>query len=173
MALPDYSYPQIGTPKVWRASGGDYTLTLTSLADQAARQGAKGDFNDGTLGTIPEYIDILLETKMAVAAANGTIIEVWCGQSDNATATTNNPAGLTGSDAAFGTPTEYKLQLDFVGALALSNNAATGTQKQKFRCYPTTRYWIPVIVNLGGQALSSTAGDHILTCTPYYRKIAD
>lgn len=148
-------------------------MTFTSLANAAARQGVKGDLNDATLGTIPEYLDILFETKMAVAAANGAVLELWAGQSDSATAGTNNPGSLTGADAAFTTPAEYKLQLDFIGSFALSNNAGTGAQKQKFRFYPTTRYFCPVIVNLGGQALSVTAADHVLTVTGYYRKIAD
>jgi hypothetical protein len=173
MALPDWTYPAAGTAKVWKASGGDYALTLTSLADAAAREGAKGDFNDGTMGPIPEYLDILFELKMAVAAANGAVIELWAGQSDNATAATNNPGGLTGADAAVSTPAEKKLQLDPIGAFALSNNLGTGTQKQKFRFYPSSRYFIPVIVNRGGQAFSSTAGDHILTITPYFRTIAE
>lgn len=173
MALPDFAYLQEGTSKTWINTAGTYALTLTSLASAAARQGDKGDFNDATYGTIPEVIDIMLETAMAVAAANGTVIEVWAGQSNNATQATANPSTLTGADGAFATPAEYKLQLDFVGALNLSNNRGTSSQKQKFRFYPTCRYFIPVIVNLGGQALNGTAGAHIFTATPYYRKIAD
>lgn len=172
MALPDYSYLVAGTPKVWKNTAGDYVLTLTSLADQAARQGDKGDFNDGTLG-LPEVLDIMLETAVAATAANGTVIEMFAGQSDNATAGTNNPSILTGADGSLATPTEYKLQLDFVGSLNLSNARSTNNQKQKFRFFPTCRYWIPVIFNRAGQALHGTAGNHILTVTPYYRRIAD
>lgn len=118
-------------------------------------------------------LDILFQTAMASAAANGTVIELWCGQSDNATAATNNPSTLTGADGSFATPAEYKLQLDFVGALNLSNNRGTSVQQAKFRFYPTCRYWIPVIVNRGGQALSGTAGNHALTVTGYHRTIAE
>lgn len=172
MALPDYSGLVEGTSVTWSTSG-TYALTLTSLADAAARQGVKGDLNDAAFGPIPEVLVVTLETKMAVAAANGTVIEVYAGQSNNAVAATANPSKLTGADAAFTTPAEYKKQLDPVGAMNLSNNAGTGTQRQQWRFYPTQRYWMPVVLNRGGQALSATPGDHTLTVTPYFRKIQD
>lgn len=112
-----------------------------------------------------------LETAVGSAAANGLVIELWAGESDNATAGTDNPGSLTGGDAALTTPAEYKLQCNLVGALQLSNAAGTAVQKERFVYFPTCRYWIPLIVNLSGQSLSGTAGNHKIVVTPYYNRI--
>lgn len=169
MAL--YSTLTPGTAVTWKASGGTYTLTLTSLASGAARQGVKGDLSDGTAGNnLPEVCLFLLETKMGTGIANATNkLSLFIGESNNATAATNNPAGLTGADGSLGTPAEYTLQLNLAQAMNLSNNASTGTQKQWLAYYPISRYIIPVIYNQSDQSLSSTAGDHVLTMVPYYR----
>ena len=167
MAL--YSTLEAGTTATWQASGGTYTLTLTSLASAAARQGVKGDLADAS-GNLPEVLMFLLETKMGVAATNAANkLSLFIGESNSGTAGTNNPAGLTGADASLGTPAEYTLQLALAQSMNLSNNAGTGTQKQWLAYYPTQRYIIPVIYNQTTQSLSGTAGDHILTLVPYYR----
>lgn len=169
MAL--YSTLVAGTTATWQASGGTYTLTLTSLASAAARQGAKGDLSDLTASNnLPEVLMFLFETKAGAAVANATNkLTLLIGESNSGTAGTNNPAGLTGSDASLGTPAEYTLQLNRAGALNMSNNAATGAQKQWIAYYPTSRYIIPVVYNQTNQSLSGTAGDHILTMVPYFR----
>lgn len=173
MALPDYANLVAGTPKTWDTVPTTYTITLTSLANGAAREGAKGDFNDAALGGLPVLLEVRLESAVAVAAANGTVLELWAGESDSGTAGTDNPGNLTGADAALSNPSELKLQLDLVGALNLSNARGTNVQKQRFRYFPTCRYWIPVLVNLSGQALTGTAGNHKIVVTPYYNKISD
>lgn len=173
MPLPDYSGLIAGTPITWQASGGSKTLTLTSLANAAARQGVKSDsLLDGTFG-MPEVLEVSFETKAASAVTNGLQTEIYFGESSSATAGTDNPGGLTGADAALSNPSEIKLQLGLVGALNYSNALGTGTQRQRFIYYPTCICIIPVVVNRSGQAFSSTPGDHILTVTPYYRRIAD
>ncbi len=171
MALPDYSYLVAGTPITWKDSGGTYAMTLASLASAAARQGPKSaTLVDGTYG-MPELLEILLLATMDVAAANGTVLELYLGESSSATAGTDNPGNLSGTDAALSNPSEYKLQLDLVGSLNLSNARGTSQQAQRFRYFPTCPYIMPVLVNLGGQALDS-AGNEIRV-TPYYRTLAD
>ena len=173
MALPDYTFLEAGTPIAWTASGGDRTLTLTSLSNDAARQGQKSlTLVDGTRG-MPEVLEIFFETKLASAGTNGAPIEIYFAESSSTTAATDNPGSITGSDGALSTPGEYKLQLNPVGAMIVSNAAGTGAQKQRFTYAPTCITVTPVVVNRSGQALSSTAGDHVLRVTPYYRKIAE
>lgn len=173
MALPDYSYLVAGTALTWKASGGDKVLTLTSLASGSAKQGDKSaTLLDGTLGK-PEVLDIVFETKAASAVTNGLQTEIYIGESSSATAGTDNPGGLTGADGSLSNPSEIKLQLSYVGGFNYSNALGTGAQRQRFQYYPLAICIIPVIVNLSGQAFSSTAGDHILTITPYYRKLAE
>lgn len=162
MAVSAYGLLTAGTSLSWKASGGDYAITLTSLANAAARQGAKGDLG--------EYWrrrwSVLLAASCAVAPTAGNQLELWWAGSPSATAGTDNPGGASGTDASFGTPGEYKFQLHRIGFLYLSNNAGTGVQRQTFDFFPRFRYGMPVLVNSSGQALGSTAGDHEIRLTP-------
>jgi len=172
MTLPDYSYLVAGTPVEWSTSG-DKALTLTSLANNGSREGAKSDtLVDGTLG-MPELLEFRLESAVSSAATSGAEIELFLGESDHATAGTNNPGNLTGTDAALSNPDELKAQLNYVGSLVLSNARGTNVQKQRLRYLPVCPYIIPLIVNKSGQTLSGTAGNHKLVMTPYYRRMAD
>lgn len=170
--MSNYSRLLAGTSVTWKNTGGDKALTLTSLASAAAREGDKSaSIVHGTYG-LPEYLEFRLETSMAVAAANGTTIDLLIGESDSSTAGTNNPGNLTGADASWSNPSELCTQLRLAGSLILSN--ARGTNIQKVRLVlprPLSGYIIPVIYNQGGQALGSTASDHQLVMTPYYREI--
>lgn len=154
---------EVGTPITWKASGGTYGLTLTSVTNNNGRQGAKGD-----LGADRARIwDVLFTASVGSAATAGNEIELWWAASDSATAGTDNPGGTSGTDATFNTtPDEYKLQLIFIGSLILSNNAGTAIQKQYLAFVPPCRYGMPVVVNKSGQTLGATAGDHTVTLTP-------
>lgn len=172
MALPDYPTLVAGAPVVWAPSGGDQTLTLTSLANGAAREGPKVDFASGTYG-LPEALLIRLETAVASAATAGTTIEVYLGFSTSTTAGTDNPANLSGTDASLSNPDELKYQAVLAGVLVLSNAMGTSVQKTYLWARPLARAVIPLVINKSGQALSSTASDHKLVITPYYRQIQD
>lgn len=173
MALPDYSDLEAGTAITWSPSGGDKLLSLTSLANDAAREGAKSaTLVDGTKG-MPEVLDVRIESAVTSAATSGKEIELFFGESPSSTAGTDNPANLTGADASLSNPDELKGQATFVGALVLSNARGTNVQKQRFSYYPTLPYIIPLVVNKSGVALSSTSGNHKVVVTPYYRRIKD
>ncbi len=155
-----------GTAKTWAPSGGDYAWTLTSLASGSARAGAKGDFYDGTYG-LPAYLDCFLSTAANVTvSADGNPFELYWAQSDSATAGTNNPAQLTGADAA--ASAVVRNLLDFGGTIGFLTGLTTTAHKRNFKFQPWKRYLIPFGFNNCGQALSSTAGNHLLTVTPYY-----
>lgn len=163
MSLPDYLKFTVGTSKSWKASGGDYLLTLTSVTNGNGRQGEKGDLGSSRA----RLWEVLFTSSVGSAATAGTEIELYWAASTSATAATDNPGNTSGSDATYNTaPDEYKLQLIFIGSLILSNNAGTGIQKQRFVFSPPCRYGMPVIVNKSGQTLGGTAGDHTITLTP-------
>lgn len=162
MALPDLFKAQQGTAKSWKSTGGDYAITLTSLASAAAREGGKGDLG----ATWSRRWAVFFTSSVAVAATNGKEIELYWAPSTNATAGTDNPGNVTGVDAALSNPTELVPQLIFIGSLTLSNARGTNIQKQYFVFYPPTRYGTPVVQNLSGQALGATAGDHEIRLTP-------
>jgi hypothetical protein len=165
-----YSDLSAGTAVTWTSSGGDKTLTLTSLANGSGQQGDKSaTWVDGTKG-LPELIEIRFETQVAVAATAGNEVELWLGESDSATAGTANPGNLTGADGALSNPDELKVQLLFVGSLVLSNARGTNVQAQRFRYKPVCAYCMPVVVNKSGQALGSTGTNSKVVMTPYYRR---
>jgi len=173
VSLPDYSYLEAGSPITWKNTGGDKPLTLTSLANDAAREGDKSaTLLDGTKG-MPELLEIRLESAVGSAATDGKEIELWIGESDDADAADANPGNLTGADAGLSNPDELKRQLYHGLSLSLSNARGTNVQKQRGLYYPTCKYIIPVVVNKSGQTLSGTAGNHQLVITPYYRTTAD
>ncbi len=165
-----YSDLVAGTPITWKSSGGDKALTLTSLTNGSAREGDKSaTLVDGTKG-MPEVVEFRLESAVGSAATTGKEINLFVGESDSATAGTANPGNMTGADAGLSTPTELTPQLNFAGALVLSNTRGTNVQIQRLRYKPLAPYLIPLIYNDSGQTLSGTAGNHQLVMTPYYRR---
>jgi hypothetical protein len=162
MSVTAYVLNNVGTALSWKSTGGDYALTLTSLADAGARQGVKGDLG----AAWAQRYAVLFTTSVGSAAANGKAVELYWAASPNATAGTDNPGAASGTDASFGTPVEFKLQLIYLGSIALSNNAGTAVQKQVFELFPPCRYGMPVVVNSSGQTLGGTAGDHEVRLIP-------
>jgi hypothetical protein len=170
VALPDFRKFEVGSAISWKASGGTYAFTATSVTNNNGRQGVKGDLG---ANRAPIW-DVLFTSSVGAAATAGNEIELWWGASDSATAGTDNPGGLSGTDATFNTtPDEYKQQLVFIGSLILSNNAGTGVQKQWFSFVPPQRYGMPVVVNKSGQTLGSTAADHTVTLIPREEAVED
>lgn len=176
MALPDYPFYEAGTPITWTSSGGSKAITATSLATSgnAAREGDKSaSLVDGTKG-MPAFLEIAILSKASSAVTDGGTLDLFIGESDSGAAGTNNPGNLTGADAALSNPNELKRQLKYAGALVFSNARGTNAQMQRLpRYYVTCPYIIPVLQNNTSQNLSSTGTDHVVTVTPYYRKIAD
>lgn len=173
MALPDYAGLIAGTKITWKSTGGDKAITLTSLANNGVREGAKSNsLNDATYG-MPKLLEIFLCSAVGVAATDGKTIPLYIGESDSATAGTNNPGNLTGADAGLTNGDQLVRQLKRAGALSLSNGRGTNIQKQRMIYLPTCEYIVPVVQNLSGQALSATASDHTIEITPYYLRMKE
>jgi hypothetical protein len=169
MSLPDFFKNEVGSSITWLGSGGTYAMTFAGITSANGRQGAKGDLG---ANRAPIW-DVLITASVGTAAA-GAEIEVWWGASNSATAGTNNPAGLSGTDATFNTtPDEYKQQLIYIGSLVLSNNAGTAIQKQWLTFTPPCRYGMPVIVNKSGVTMGATEPDHGITLVPREAAIED
>jgi len=156
-----------GTPIVWKAAGGDYAITLASIANAAARQGAKGDLGANRAARW----SVLVEINMDVAPAAGAFIEFWWSASPSAVAATQNTGACSGADAAYagsagGTVDQTKYQLQLIGSLVLTPDADAVVQRQEFAFMPLQRYGMPVLVNKGGQALEGDDDSHSITLTP-------
>ena len=174
MSLPDYTFLESGVPITWKASGGDKAITLTSLANNSYRQGEKSpSLIDATRG-MPEVLNIRLESSVAAqTTATGKEIKLFIAESDHATSSVQNPGNLTGLDEVLNYGAEVVSQLNYAGSLVVASGLTTAVQRQRFDYFPVCPYIIPVVHNDTGQALGSTAGDHQIVMTPYYRKIAE
>ncbi len=150
-----------GASKTWKQSGGDYAITLASLADGAARCGEKADLG----ATFAARYAVTAELSLDVAPTAGNVIELyWAASHDN----TTFPGGATGADAAYkaGEEDEWKQQLLLIGCLLVTNDAEAVVQTQVFVLSPPTRYGCPVVVNKTGQALDESSTSHQITITP-------
>jgi len=150
-----------GTALVWKAAGGDYAMTLASIADNAGRCGVKGDLG----AAFAARYAVTIEINMNVAPTAGEVIELyWAASYDN----TTFPGGASGTDAAYkaAEEDEWKKQLLFIGALVLTNDADTVVQTQVFVFSPPARYGCPVLINKGGQALEGDDDAHKITFVP-------
>lgn len=174
MAFQDTSGYVAGTPLLWKSSGG-INITCTSLAAAASRQGVKSATlvatpPGGATAVLPDFLQVILQVQMVSAPTAGKEVSVFLGFSDSATAGTDNPAGLTGTDAA-GPNSDTFPQLVFAGSVVLSANLSTGVQLAYLaKVPPLDAYVSPVIFNNSDVAFDATAGHTILTLVPYYRE---
>ena len=169
MSLPDYFKLSAGTEISWKQSGGTYAISLASVANGGARQGAKGD-----LGSTwhPHYV-VLFSSAVAAAATSGRQIELYWAESPSATAGTDNPGNTSGTDSAYSNPDQYKYQLVFLGSLVLANAAGTDRQTVMLHLFPRCRYGFPVVVNDSGQTLHATADRHEIRLIPIQQAVVD
>ena len=164
-----------GTPVVWAhgavwgaGSHGfgeeNYEIDLTGLANAAARQGAKGDLGATRAPTYAVRVGIEID----VAPTAGQVVEFYWAASNSGTAATGNDGGTTGSDAAYADPAEWKAQLAYIGALRATADASTVVQITTINeaFVPPTRYGMPVVVNLSGQALEADAIEMFIAFIP-------
>jgi len=150
-----------GTSKVWKAAGGDYAITLASIADGAGRQGVKGDLGEKFA---PRYA-VTLEINLDAAPTAGKTIELyWAASHDN----TTFPGGADGTDAAYkaAEEDEWKKQLLLIGCLVVTADADAVVQTQVFVFCPPARYGAPLVINKTGQAFEGDNDSHQITFTP-------
>jgi hypothetical protein len=173
-----------GTPVVWAdttdfsASDSGYTRThqldLTSIANNAARQGDKGDLG----ATRARRYVVRAGIEFGSAPAAGLSVEVYWSSSFSSTAGTGNDGGASGADGAYkaGEEDEWKKQLTLIGFLVVTNDGAGTVQRQtvsdKFSHFePPTRYGMPIVVNKSGQTLDSDAINMFVALEPILDEI--
>ncbi len=156
-----------GTDLVWTSSGADHVITLTSLADAAYRQGAKGDFG-ATRGR--QYaVTLQIDSDGTGADANGTAV-LYMSWSNSVTAGTANDGGASGADAAYtgysSNAADSAKQLMRIGTLPM-HEVADSIQRMLIGIITVPkRYGSPVVLNSSGQAFGNTATDHRIEFHP-------
>lgn len=143
-----------------KASGGTVAFTPTSLAADGAQQSAVIDFGTDR----PPSYQVKLETAYDISPTGGEHLELSMARSTNGS---SFDGGAGASDAAFGSSLadrqERIAQMDSV--MAMPVRATTDAQEMSSMYTPKSRYGALVLLNLTDQALSATAGDHIVTFT--------
>lgn len=175
MALPDFSKRSVGTTKTIRASGGDAAMTMASLANNAARQCVK--LNLGA-NRAPAY-RLVTEHEYAATPTAGAETEYYGGWSNSATAGTDNPGGLSGTDAAY-TGQSSNLdascrQLAYLGS-AVNNGIPTATGFQRTEVgivIPRGRYLCLAVYNKSGAAFHSSDTNQAIYLIPIEESIED
>lgn len=133
-------------------------LDTTSLADAAARQSAKVDLG----ANYAQTYRVRGSFELAATPTAGDVIELYWGESAHSTAANGNPAGLTGSDAAYtGLDSDLAhsvLMLTFIGVHVCTNDPTTVIQSSIVGTFsPGNRYGMLVIKNESGAAFHSDA----------------
>lgn len=177
--MPTEILIKYGTPIVW-ADLTDYSSTisglvrthqidLTSLADAAARQGAKADLG---ITRARKYV-VLIAIEFDVAPVSGAVVEIYWAGSPSVTAGNANPGGTSGADAAYtGTPGDSLgdsvYQLRWLGNLVCTSDLAPNVQYMVLSDIESEipRYGMPVIKNESGQAFEGDAVEMYFALIP-------
>ncbi len=171
MAANDVLF-ETGTALTWKASAGDYVITLASLAAAACRQGAKGDL--GAKRAVRWACRV--QINMDVAPVNLAPVNIYWSSSSSATAATDNTGGASGADAAYTGPAGGLLnglqQMQLIGSMPMTADADTVLQIAEFVWYPTQRYGSPVVQNSTAQILEGDNDSHQIVMYPLNEEIA-
>lgn len=151
----------------------DVQLSLASVADTAARQSAKVD-----LGATRAHLYscmAAIEFASSGLTANSVVTMYWA-PSPDATAANGNPAGISGSDAAY---TGYSSnladslhQLVRIGDFVVTGQATTTVQVAAVGVFaPQERYGSLVVENNSGAAIHSDDVECHVVLTPVVTEI--
>lgn len=163
MANEIYQLP--GTTITFKASGGDVTFTPTSVSNGAGRISAQYDRGSGAKPGLYRWEAI---TKAAAGLAVGAALEISLATAH--VSSSQIDGNQSTSDAAF-SATDKRRNLQYVGSVVADSTSSGEIQTASGLVFITARYISVVWWNAFGQALSSTAGDHVFTLTPYAPQI--
>ncbi len=174
MALPDVFRIQNGTAKTFASSGGDAAITLASLANGSGRQSAKLDLGATRAG----LYRVKAAFEIAATPTAGATIDLYWAPSTSGTAATDNPGGVSGSDAAYAgyssNLTASVKQLVFIGSFVCTTQATATVQRAIVGSFnPQLRYGSLVVVNSSGAALHSSDSNMNITLVPIEDVIED
>ena len=167
MAVTGYQRVRNATKKSIKSVGGDAAITLASLANGSARQAAKLDLG----ATRAERYRIFAQLEFGANPNAGGHVNIYAGYSDSGTPNANNPANLSGTDAAYAGYSSNKddaLQhLEHVGTLVTTGDATPTVQAAECGDFsPLDRYVCFVIDNQSGAALHSSDANMVIELIP-------
>lgn len=159
---------KLGTAIEWRGTGGNYGISLESLTQNSAAQGAKGDMEITAERWANKYlVEHVMETGGSAPTKGGSY-ELWWAASVSPSAGSNNPGGTSGTDSAYkaGEVDEWKVQLIFIGRLIVTGDANT-IMRQYFKDVVLPARWgMPVVVNKTDQTSAADHNEHYIKFHP-------
>lgn len=169
-----------GTAKTWAHAADyanvpyidDYELDLSGLANNAARQGVKGDLGATRAAQYAVRVGVELDVDLTAA---GSVYVYWS-SSPSATAATSNTGGASGADGAYTDGVNsHKENLEFLGTLYLPATADDDILYDGIIGVfsPKERYGMPVVFNNSGQALEAAADTMYVSLIPIIDEIQD
>lgn len=148
----------------------NFELDLSALANNAARQGAKGDLGATRAERFAVRVGVELDVDLTAA---GSIFVYWSG-SPSGTAATSNTGGASGSDGAYTDGVaSHKENLELIGILALPATADDDILYDAIIGVfsPKERYGMPIVINASGQALEAAADTMYVSLIPIVDEI--
>lgn len=149
-----------GTAVTFQGTGGDYAITLASLADGSGRQSVAHD-----AGAAPRGNLFRLECKFQCQATTpvvGSSVDVYLKTSNDNTNWDNDDG--TGDIAL--SSTDKLLNLTHVTSVIVDQAAADIPLQKTVTFSSNARYLAFVVVNNSGASLTTDATEHVLTMTP-------
>lgn len=163
-------YGVLGTPVVWRDSGGDEVITCNSMAAANAREGARHDFGAGAK---PIGFRWLARTQWTSAPTIYSQLEIHLALWDDETGPGDAWGNLAGADTAYSTAAGIakRLSLRFIGG-PRAETSAVGPFITGGEIWFPARYVSPFLYNGGNVALAATATyATLLRLTPIYAQV--
>lgn len=175
-----YAYGDNANANVSYNASAAYTFTLTSLATSSTRVvGRESTVIDNTSTKALDFIAALKTKTGGSAPTANTQIDLWVHGSFNDTPTYASP--LTGSDAGATFPSENTRNSAMIPGASALFDAATARVMDLAPFSVGSKFGAAVglpkfhglfVSHNGGQNLSSTAGDHVVSATSIYGTIA-
>lgn len=166
---------------VWADTAGDYgdspfagteQITLNTLAAGNARQGSKADIDNGLVeDRFARRYTVTMRIEFGTAPTAGGTVDLYWAPSLSSTAGTANPGGTNGTDAAYSgtggsTLAQSLLQLEFLGQLVVTNDAAGTVLQTAFNVTLPLQHGMPVVVNNTDQSFDTDDINQSITFTP-------
>lgn len=157
--MPNKIYTNPETSVTWADSGGDNTITLSSLAADAVRQGARHDL--GASARADRFRILVNIDGFTSSPTVGRTVDLYFAFSDG----TYNDGDLGTTDAA--SSTVVLPNLLFVGQLTVQTTTAADELTRTFDgVHFTSRYITPVVHNNSTVALAGSSTEHKIIVTP-------
>lgn len=176
MGLPDYAKTQLGTPKTVRISGGDATVTLTSLANgNGLGTGAR---QSSTLYLGENWAQrwrIDFEGEFAATPTARNTLNIYASFSNGNGAGLGNTSGTDSAYTGYNNDIDVAVsQLEFLGAHTCSAVATPTVQRSQVGLmFPKGPYVNFVFDNRSGVAMHSSAANALLRLTPLDEGVFD